>query len=85
MPLLFFGLVVLLIGSIHGQTTLKDFWALQDSRKTLLAVISKLERETSKLEGDIKKIKESPDYAWKVLKEKYHVVGKDEKIIFFAD
>lgn len=78
-------LLVLLLGSIRGDHTLAQFFDLRKSRVVLKKTVQSLEAETAALASEIQKISESPNYARKVLREKYHVTDNNEKIIFFAD
>lgn len=77
--------LVLLIGSIRGDHTLLHYFKLQQSREILQKTVDSLEKENASLAAEIKRIKESPNYARKILREKYHVTDSNEKIIFFAD
>jgi cell division protein FtsB len=47
--------------------------------------VDKLKTDNQELSEEIRKIKSSPAYARKVLRDKYHVTDANEKIIFFAD
>jgi cell division protein FtsB len=47
--------------------------------------VDKLKADNQELSEEIRKIKSSPAYARKVLRDKYHVTDANEKIIFFAD
>ena len=78
-------LIVLLLGSIRGDQTLMHFFKLQQSREVLQRTVRALEQENSSLQAEIHQINASPNYARKVLREKYHVTDANEKIIFFAD
>ena len=78
-------LAVLLIGSLRGEGSILDYFKLKKSLSVLEETIQKLEANNFELKEEIRKIKASPDYARKVLRDKYHVTEADEKIIFFAD
>ncbi len=76
---------VLLIGTLRGQNSIFDYFKLRKSQDILESTINKLTASNENLSEEIRKIKSSPDYARKVLRDKYHVTDPNEKIIFFAD
>jgi cell division protein FtsB len=76
---------VLLIGTLRGQTSIFDYFRLRKSQDILEGTIGKLKASNEDLSEEIRKIKSSPDYARKVLRDKYHITDPNEKIIFFAD
>ena len=76
---------VLLIGTLRGQNSIFDYFKLRKSQDILESTISKLKTSNEGLSDEIRKIKSSPDYARKVLRDKYHITDPNEKIIFFAD
>ncbi len=78
-------LAVLLIGTLRGEGSILDYFKLKKSLEVLEDTISKIEGNNHELREEIRKIKSSPDYARKVLRDKYHITDSDEKIIFFAD
>ncbi len=78
-------LAVLLIGTLRGEGSILDYFKLKKSLEVLEDTISKIEGNNYELREEIRKIKSSPDYARKVLRDKYHITDSDEKIIFFAD
>ena len=78
-------LAVLLIGTLRGEGSIFDYFKLRKSLDVLEETITKIESNNSDLQDEIRKIKASPDYARKVLRDKYHITDADEKIIFFAD
>lgn len=78
-------IIVLLLGSVRGDHTLLHYFKLQQSREILEKTVRELEKENESLNQEISRIRESPNYARKILREKYHVVDSNEKIIFFAD
>ncbi len=77
--------IVLFIGTMRGETSIYDYFKLKKSRDILEATVDKLKASNEDLSEEIRKIKGSPDYARKVLRDKYHVTDGNEKIIFFAD
>ena len=78
-------LAVLLIGTLRGEGSIFDYFKFRKSLDVLEETITKIESNNSDLQDEIRKIKASPDYARKVLRDKYHITDADEKIIFFAD
>ncbi|MBC7658623.1 MAG: septum formation initiator family protein [Chitinophagaceae bacterium] len=76
---------VLLIGTLRGETSIFDYFKLRKSRDVLEATVDKLKSGNEDLSEEIRKIKGSPEYARKVLRDKYHVTETNEKIIFFAN
>lgn len=84
---LVYGLAVgvLLIGTLRGESSIFDYFKLRKSQELLETTVNKLKASNEDLSEEIRKIKGSPDYARKVLRDKYHVTDSNEKIIFFAD
>lgn len=76
---------VLLIGTVRGETSIFDYFKLRKSSDVLEATVDKLKASNENLSEEIRRIKSSPEYARKVLRDKYHVTDQGEKIIFFAD
>lgn len=76
---------VLLIGTVRGETSIFDYFKLRKSSDVLEATVDKLKASNEDLSEEIRRIKSSPEYARKVLRDKYHVTDQGEKIIFFAD
>jgi cell division protein FtsB len=77
--------LVLVAGTFRGRQTLASYLELRNSRKTLLETVENLERNNKEIFSEITKIKASPAYAKKVLRDKYHVTEENETIIFFGD
>ncbi len=80
-----FTLLVLLVSSMRGELSIMDYFKLKRSLSILENSVERLQEENSSIAEEIRKIKSSPAYARKVLRDKYHVTDPDEKIIFFAD
>lgn len=78
-------IIVLLVGTLRGEGSVLDFFKLNKSLGVLETTIDRLHASNQALSEEIRKIKNSPAYARKVLRDKYHVTDTDEKIIFFAD
>lgn len=76
---------VLLIGTMRGESSIFDYFKLRKSSEVLEATVDKLKSSNEDLSEEIRRIKSSPDYARKVLRDKYHVTEQGERIIFFAD
>ncbi len=83
--LLVFGVVVLVTGMLRGGSSLRTYWELRASRDILQETINNLKNQSENLQLEITKIKQSSDYAKKVLRDKYHVTEPNESIVFFAD
>ncbi len=79
------AVAVLLIGTLRGQNSIFDYFKLRKSQDILETTVDKLKATNEGLSDEIRRIKSSPDYARKVLRDKYHVTESNEKIIFFAD
>ena len=77
--------VVLLAGTFRGRQTITTYVDLLRTRETLRETVNNLEEQNKQLEFEIHKIKSSPMYAKKVLRDKYHVTEENETIIFFGD
>lgn len=76
---------VLLIGTLRGESSIFDYFKLKKSSEVLEVTVDKLKQNNEVLSDEIRRIKSSPEYAKKVLRDKYHVTDGNEKIIFFAD
>jgi cell division protein FtsB len=83
--LLIWATVVFTVGMFRGQTSVSKYLALKDSEIVLKKVVATIENDNAVLSKEIHKLKESRDYARKVLRDRYHVTESDEKIIYFAD
>jgi cell division protein FtsB len=81
------GILVLLFccvianGIIRGGSKVTSYFQLAKSEKVLAETVANLEKENADIALEIKKLRESPEYARKVLRDKYHVTDKDEKMI----
>lgn len=78
-------IAVIVIGVFRGQSSLTHYWQLKDSQSVLQKTVDELKHENAKLSEEIIKLKESPGYAKKTLKDKYHITEPDEDIVYFAD
>lgn len=77
--------MVLLFGTIRGESSIRTYLDLKQSRDILDDTVSQLQRENADLSKEINKIKKSPTYAKKILRDKYHVTEPNEQIIFFGE
>ena len=83
---LYFGsMLALVIATVRGKTSLSDYYRLRESADVLQEALSQMEFEIETLDNEIEKIKNSPSYAKKILRDKYHLTEDDEFIIFFGD
>lgn len=83
--LLGLGIVVLLMGLARGTTTVSGYYELKRSREVLKQTVASLQSETEQIAAEIERIRTSPSYARKVLRDKYHLTEPNEDIVFFAD
>ena len=83
--LMFLTTLSLLIGLWQGGKTLGDYFELYHSKEVLVETIKNLEKDIKTTQTEILRIHKSDSYALKVLRDKYHVLEKNEEIIFFAD
>lgn len=80
-----FTFVVMNIGIFRGPSGVNDFLELEKSREILSRAVESLRLENEGISEEITRIKSSPSYAKKILRDKYHVTEEDEDIIFFAE
>ena len=83
--LLIFGIVVLGVGIVRGHSSLTHKYRLERSAAVLRQQLDQLQAENKTLADEINKIKNSPSYARKVLRDRYHLTENNENILFFAD
>ena len=77
--------ITLLCGLFRGDFGIVDYFSLKKTQNTLRLRIKELEKQSKEVSREIENIKKSPDYARKVLRDKYHVTEKGEHIIFFTE
>ena len=77
--------LTLACGLLRGQFGIVDYFSLRKTKETLLHRIKELKQKNMEVSREIEKIKKSPSYARKVLKDRYHVTEADEHIIFFTE
>jgi len=70
---------------VRGGSSWQTFSELRQSRNVMQQTVQSLEQQNRVLELEISKIKQSPDYAKKVLRDKYHITDVGENIVFFGD
>ena len=76
---------ILIMAMLRGEIGVSDYFRLDKSRLILLSALNNLEAEQAYLKDEITKLTMSKEYALKVLKDRYHIVGENEYIIFFND
>ena len=83
--LLVAGFAVVSLGLLRGSSSIAGYFALKKSDAVLQQTVANLKKENEDLSNEILRIKSSPSYAQKVLRDKYHVTEPDEDIVFFAE
>ena len=81
----FLGCAVIGMGIVRGENSVQGFYELKRSRDVLAGSVDLLKKENSGLSDEIQRIKKSPTYARKVLRDKYHVTDEGEDIVFFPE
>lgn len=79
------GCLVIGIGMLRGESSVHGYFDLQKSRDVLKQTVDVLKTENAALGDEIQRIKKSPSYARKVLRDKYHVTEEGEDIVFFPE
>ena len=79
------GCLVIGVGMLRGESSFKGYFDLQKSRDVLKHTVDGLKAENAVLGDEIMRIKKSPSYARKVLRDKYHVTDENEDIVFFPE
>src|SRR4051794_32686404 len=85
MLLLLAGMVIVNLGMLRGGSSISGYFDLKKSRDTLGQTVGNLKKENEEISAEIMRLKSSPSYAKKVLRDKYHVTEPDEDIVFFAE
>jgi cell division protein FtsB len=83
--LLLWGVAVIALAMFRGESSIDGYWTLVKSRDVLRGIVGQIAAENAAIQSEIIKLKESPSYARKVLRDKYHVADQDENIVFFPD
>ncbi len=79
------GVGVVVSGILRGGSSIGGYFDLKKSHQVLSQTVAGLRQENDELAGEIERIRKSPSYAKKVLRDKYHVTEPDEDIVFFTD
>jgi len=77
--------LVLVLGIFRGSSSIARYFELKGNLSILKRSAEALENSNRALELEIHKIKSSPLYARKILKDRYHAVDENEEIVFFPD
>ena len=83
--LILFASLVLILGIFRGESSIMSYFDLLSTKKALTLRVNQLKQENLDLSMEIKKIQESPMYAKKVLKDRYHTLNDNESLIFLPD
>lgn len=83
--LVVWGVTVIGLAMFRGESSIEGYLALIKSRDVLHGTVGQLAQENAALQNEMVKLKASPAYARKVLRDKYHVTEQDENIVFFAE
>lgn len=79
------AIALLLIASIRGKNDIFAYFELEESRDVLAKALDGIDHEIRALALEIEQIEESPSYAYRVLRDKYHVTEEGESIMFLAE
>jgi cell division protein FtsB len=79
------GVVVLNLGMMRGDLSVETYFDLKKSRDILKETVEGLEAENESLSYEIMRLRKSPSYAKKVLRDRYHLTEPNEDIVFFAE
>ena len=79
------GCLVITIGMLRGESSIHGYFELKKSRDVLKQTVESIKAENASLGDEIMRIKKSPSYARKVLRDKYHVTDENEDIVFFPE
>lgn len=77
--------LLFLLGIFRGPNPIAPFLELTKSHDVLKRSIEITKAKADRISSEIKRIEENPEYARKVLKDKYHITDENESIVFFAD
>lgn len=79
---LLLGVAVLTVAICRGDALFVNYFALKQDRARLEEKIEALEQKNTALKQQEKLLQSSPEYAKKVLREKYNYREENEEIIF---
>lgn len=77
--------LVLLNGVVRGELSISGFFELKKTFEILDKRVENLKAENEAIETEIARIKNSPAYARKVLKDKYHETEEGETMIMIKN
>ncbi len=83
--LLLYGALVLNIGLSQGEGFFQHYLTLKHSKEKLQVAMDDLEAENQALDEEIMRLRQSPSYVEKVMRDKYHIRKDNEVIVFFDD
>lgn len=83
--LVYLGALTMLVGTLRGNHTLKDIAELKKSHNILKKTVDNLQDEIGQLSSEVLKLKTSPDYALKVLRERYNYRRDQEEVLYLPD
>jgi cell division protein FtsB len=78
-------LSVIAISVVRGGHVIPAFFELRKSKMNLSRAVDELHNKNANISVEIDKLRNSSDYAKKVLRDKYHVVEADESMQLFTD
>lgn len=77
--------LVLILGMFRGERSLSNYVALHHKKQLLATTVSSLEANIHHLSQEIHRIENSPEYAKRILRDKYHLLAEDEHMLLFDD
>lgn len=79
------GVLIVNIGMVRGSSSYASHGEQVKRRDIMRGTVDHLRKENEQLQDEIQRLLRSPNYARKVLRDKYHVTEPDEDIMFFAE
>ncbi len=79
----FLGLLT--IGIVRGSVDTLRYFELKKSLTELQQATHELKNENKNIEIEVLNIKTSPQYAKKILKDRFHMTEDNEDLVFMAD
>lgn len=76
---------ILLVGIVRGSIDTLRYFDLKKSFNELKQATHNLRKENQEIELEVHKIKTSPQYAKKILKDRFHMTEDNENIVFLED